>query len=132
MDQNRLKLACEGKTASQGGLNVDELKKVTGLKDVSRDILIDAVCKMYQQKVQTKQKVQTTEQPLNYYSSIKSVSFRDGVQNTQYEQETEVKGSVGKTTTTKDGKTTTKQLSADQIQQLKHTSSCVHIPMLFI
>ncbi len=46
MEPERLQLACEGKTRSQGGLNVDELEEITGLHGVSRDRLVEEVCKM--------------------------------------------------------------------------------------
>ena len=44
MDQ-RLKKACEGKSASQGGLNVPDLKKLPGAKGKTRKELLDSLCK---------------------------------------------------------------------------------------
>ena len=44
MDE-KLRKACEGKTASQGGLNVSDLKKLPGAKGKTRKELLDSLCK---------------------------------------------------------------------------------------
>ena len=223
MEPERLQLACEGKTRSQGGLNVDELEEITGLHGVSRDRLVEEVCKMaedhpvkqkqqqqrqqrqrpqkkqqqqrqqqqesqkkqqqqesqkkqQQQESQKKQQQQEQQQQeqqqqeqqeqqqqeqqeqqqqeqeqqqqerhaivpkkqrstshvprVQYYSLVKSSSFRNGTVNTQFQQETEVRGTKGHRTITKDGTTTTQQLSEEEIAQLTHAP--VYLPLLYI
>ena len=41
---NRLKRACEGKTKSQGGLNVSDLRKLPGASGYTRSELLQSVC----------------------------------------------------------------------------------------
>ena len=128
MEPERLKLACEGKTRSQGGLNVKELEALTGLNGVGRDKLVAEVCRMVKSSTDRKGKQPSSQ--VQYYSLVKSSNFRNGVASTQFQQETEVRGSKGHRKITKDGKTTTHQLSEKEIVKL--TQAPMYLPLLYI
>lgn len=118
--KKEIKLACEGKSKSQGGLNVEDMKLLLNM-DGSRNELITKLKELHCQSVSKATEAikatkasKATEADF-YYSSSGTHSINGKI----IQQSVEVTGNKGVRKCMKNGKTTVIALTHGEIQQLK-------------
>ena len=85
MDE-KLRKACEGKSASQGGLNVSDLKKLTGAKGKTRKELLDSLCKKKspvsnKTHIKFNSKAKEYNELSNFYGGVEACYMKDRFEN---------------------------------------------------
>lgn len=137
MDE-RIRKACEGKTRTQGGLNLSDIREMTGNTTATRDELIPLLCNPQnkgqavqqsksqqrrvqetQQRQQRRQRRQAKETTTDFYYSSKSQHLENGQ---TVLQEVEVVGDQGTRKVITNGQTHTEKLTPKHVEQLKESA----------